>query len=221
MAHIDYRPHERPRPDDAFPNVGYVRHMTGRHTSPPLIGLTGRKRSGKDTLAGFLVRDHGFVRVAFADPLKDAALAVNPIVDTDVDGHPVRLQEAVSDLGWEEAKEIREVRRTLQELGVAIRAIDDSFWVDAAMREVARLRAQGIPVVITDVRFPNEADAIQALGGRIVRVTRAGLDTSDTHVSETAMDGYDVNAWWVPNDRGIDDLAEAARVLANYVRDVA
>lgn len=42
------------------------------------IGIVGRKRSGKDTAAAALVEKLGYVRHGFADPLKDAALALNP-----------------------------------------------------------------------------------------------------------------------------------------------
>lgn len=38
-----------------------------------IIGLLGQANSGKDTVADFLVRDHGFVKVALADPLKRIA----------------------------------------------------------------------------------------------------------------------------------------------------
>ena len=37
-----------------------------------LVGLSGLKGSGKDTCADYLVKNHGFIKVAFADPLKDA-----------------------------------------------------------------------------------------------------------------------------------------------------
>jgi hypothetical protein len=38
-----------------------------------LIGVHGKARSGKDTVARILGDEHGFVRTAFADPLKAAS----------------------------------------------------------------------------------------------------------------------------------------------------
>ena len=38
-----------------------------------ILGLVGFASSGKDTVADYLVRNHNFNRIAFADPLKDAA----------------------------------------------------------------------------------------------------------------------------------------------------
>ena len=40
-----------------------------------VIGLSGWKRSGKDMLAEYLIREHGFKRLAFADPLKETVMA--------------------------------------------------------------------------------------------------------------------------------------------------
>ena len=38
-----------------------------------IIGITGKKRSGKDTISDFLVEKYGFVKYGFADPIKDIA----------------------------------------------------------------------------------------------------------------------------------------------------
>lgn len=120
-----------------------------------------------------------------------------------------RLAWLVDAVGWERAKALREVRRLMQAHGVAIREhVGENVWVDAAMDRVAdfrrgtfRLRESGCgfertaptPVVVTDVRFPNEAEAIKAAGGKLVRIVRLGQDLSDTHISETALDGWPVD----------------------------
>lgn len=176
--------------------------------APALIGLVGKKRSGKDTAAGFLVQDHGFVRYAFADPLKATMLDLNPIVP---DGRLTsRLSALVRERGWEAAKELPEVRRLLQAHGVAIRThVDPDVWLNATMRKVL---TDDRPVVLTDVRFPNEADAIEAAGGLLVRVVRASAPTDDAHVSETALDGRDCGATLV-NDGTVEALRAAVRAL--------
>lgn len=178
--------------------------------SARLIGLIGRKRVGKDTLARRLVEAHGFTRFAFADRLREAALGLNPIVvPSYTDWGSLRLSELVGRYGWEHAKESPEVRRTLQNYGMAIRQIDKDFWVRPVMAEIAE---DPRPAVVTDVRFPNEAAAIEAAGGMLVRVTRSGLDESDTHESETALATRPVSHHIV-NDAGVSDLFEAADKL--------
>lgn len=183
--------------------------------TPPLVGLIGKKRAGKDTVASTLVEEFGFARVAFADPLKAAALRLDPIVRIWA-GDPVRLSGVVERMGWEAAKEIPEVRRTLQEYGVAIREIEPDFWVRAGLDRAHAARYGGEPVVVTDVRFPNEAEAIEQAGGTLVRVVRPGLVSTDTHVSETALDEYPTR-FTISNGGTLDDLADAARDLAGLL----
>lgn len=213
------RSREQYRPGDAFPNVGYVRQMTGRDAvlpdiPYPVVGLIGKKRSGKDTFAQGLIA-RGATRFAFADPLKEAALELNPLIGpVALPGElapirDVRLADAVDRLGWEGAKEIPEVRRTLQQFGIGIRAIDEAFWVRVTL---TRAVVHDGPAVITDVRFPNEAKAIADVGGILVRIDRPGLASTDTHISETALDGYPADLT-VTNSGTADDLIDLARTL--------
>lgn len=189
-----------------------------------LVGLIGKKRSGKDTFAGGLIAE-GFTRYAFADPLKEAALRLDPLIPlrTVADaalwpGNPLevgagratmRLAHLVALHGWEAAKEVAEVRRTLQEFGVTVREIDPEFWVRATLgRAVNDGRA-----VITDVRFPNEAAAIRRRGGVLIRIVRPGLVSTDEHVSETALDDYDADVRFYNGDTA-EDLVARARSFA-------
>lgn len=183
-----------------------------RHT-PPLIGLLGKARSGKDSVAAVLTADHGYTRVAFADPLKRAALALDPLiyVETGCWSDPEEeryLRQIVDELGWERAKDTYpQVRETLQKLGSAIRELDPDFWLDAALDTIEDTPG---PVVITDVRYPNEADAIRARGGVLVRVLRPGLVSTDQHASEVALDRYPADRY-LHNDGTLDDLAVEVR----------
>lgn len=179
----------------------------------PLIGLIGKKRVGKDTIAAFLVESHGFRRLAFADRLKEAALAVDPIADWDAEGR--RLSTLVAEHGWESAKGWPEVRRFLQYLGVAVRTyVDDDAWVTPVLAEV---RQSDTPTVITDVRFTNEASAIRAAGGILVRVVRPGVDDGDAHESETGLPDVAVDCV-IHNIGAVSDLNSAAEEVARLAR---
>ena len=190
---------------------------------PPLVGMIGRKRAGTDTFAGVLTTEAAFSRVAFADPLRDVALELDPIVGRPslpgelAPNRDVRLREVIDALGWERAKDyVPEVRQTaLQGLGQAIRTLDPDFWLRIAL---GRIEAAPGAVVVTDVRLPNEADAIVAQGGVLVRVVRPGqVDDGDTHTTETALDDYDVD-YEVLNDGTLSDLEGRARAfLATFL----
>jgi hypothetical protein len=196
--------------------------LGGLTMTAPLIGMIGRRRSGKDSVAETLVSEFGYARVAFADPLKEAALTVDPIVGvrvTDAIPHALRLSTVVDEIGWEAAKDSypTEARGTaLQRLGDAVRNLDADFWVRAAM---SRVTASDAPVIVTDCRFPNEAEAIRLAGGIIVRVVRPGAVADpgvDSHPSETALDDYPED-FYVDNSGTLDELAADVRELLGLI----
>lgn len=171
----------------------------GIKKSYDVIGLTGYAQSGKDTLASILVERYGYRRVAFADAIREFIYEVNPMVACSPTGY---LKDLVNLVGWDNAKQEPQVRRLLQDLGVAARKlIDEDIWVKVALRNVS----PGDRVVITDVRFENEAKHISKLGGQLWRVKRPGVKAVNAHVSETQMDGYKVDQIFL-NNGSIDDL---------------
>lgn len=156
-----------------------------------IIGLHGPARSGKDTVGDHLAACHGFVRIGFADPLKAAALALDPYVDA-LTANARRLSEVVESFGWEQAKSYPDVRRLLQRLGTEVgRELmspdpTKSVWIALAEAEAAKHER----VVFTDVRFPDEAEFVRANDGIVARLTgRGGLgDANAAHASEQGLD---------------------------------
>ena len=167
-----------------------------------IIGLTGYAQSGKDTVAQILVKRYGFTRVAFADPIREFAYDVNPIVDT-VANEKITLRYMVDRDGWEGAKKHEEVRKTLQRIGVAARNnFGDDFWIIKAMEKVKHADR----IVVTDVRFINEAKWIKNYEqSQIWRIKRLGIGAVNNHVSESEMDGYKVDQILV-NNGTLDEL---------------
>lgn len=193
-----------------------------------LIGLVGLAQSGKDTAAAHLVERGDFVRVAFADPLREMLYALNPIVS--FDGfepvvYPVRLVETVDQCGWDEAKQIPEVRGLLQRLGTeAMRAQDPYFWIRRAGDNIHEARRAGKHVVVTDVRFINEADFIVENGGHIIEVFRgtAGLSGETAkHKSETEMTEWLDNnfAWYLRNEGTVEEFWAVLDTIVAFIEE--
>jgi hypothetical protein len=124
--------------------------ITGR----PIVGLCGYARSGKDTLAKALT-SRGWERVAFADALKaDLEKAL---------GKPFAGMTAGEKEHW---------RPLMVEYGRARRAQHSQYWIIHAAAHIAAHLAPAHPVVITDVRYRNEAEWIHEQGGLVVRLLR-------------------------------------------------
>jgi hypothetical protein len=158
-----------------------------------IIGLTGYAQSGKDTLASILVEKYGYSRIAFADKIRDFLYGINPMVACSPTGY---LQDLVNLVGWDKAKQEPQVRRLLQDLGISARdLIDENIWVTAALGNVDSDQR----VVVTDVRFENEAMMIKIMGGQLWRVKRIGVGPVNDHVSESELDGYKMDQIFVNN----------------------
>jgi hypothetical protein len=175
-----------------------------------IIGLTGYAQSGKDTVAKVLIENFGFERVAFADPIRKLLYEMNPAVK---DGD-YRIQGVVDGYGWDVAKTaFPEVRRLLQDLGVGARKVfGEDFWVKQALNS----HSPSDNVVVTDVRFTNEADYIKGFPeAQLWRIKRIGVGAVNGHVSERDMDGHAVDQIFA-NNGSIGDLEALikARMLA-------
>ena len=162
-----------------------------------IIGLAGYARSGKDEAAKLLAGEYGFKHVAFADKLREMLLAIDPIVAPSKEKYftrskvVVNLSEVIDAYGWDGYKNTEygpEIRRLLQRLGTegGRKTLWDSIWIDAAFAGLD----ENAKVVVSDVRFPNEADAIKERGGEVWRVARAGIGPANDHPSETSLDNY-------------------------------
>lgn len=167
-----------------------------------IIGLSGVARSGKDTIADHLVENYGFKKVSFADPIREALYRLNPEID--VDGYDMRLKTAVDLMGWEQLKESSSsIRGLMQRMGTEVgrQMFGENIWVDTALKDIT----PADKIVITDVRFPNEADAIQATGGKLWRVERSGVGPANDHPSESALDTYEFPTK-LANEGTLEDL---------------
>lgn len=168
-----------------------------------VVGISGYARSGKDTVAARLV-EHGYIRGSFADAIREALYRLNPMIGEE------SLQSKVDRLGWDTTKAIPEVRELLQRLGTEVGRdmFGDNIWIDYLLDSLP----DGSKVVIPDVRYPNEADAITALGGQVWRIIRPGVTAVNSHVSDSAMDDYRFITR-LHNDTTIDDLHTAVDFL--------
>lgn len=139
--------------------------MNASYSKGRLLGLAGKAGCGKSTVAQSLV-DRGLAqRVRFAGPLKDGLVAMG-LSREQVDGG---LKETPSDLLCGQTP-----RHAMQTLGTewGRKLIGGDVWVRLAMHRVDELLASGANVVIDDVRFNNEAQAILERDGQLITLVR-------------------------------------------------
>lgn len=133
-------------------------------TKPKLIGFAGRARSGKDTAAKWISEHRHYYHYSFAAPIKRAVAAM---LDIDLDE-----LERVKDLHIEELGTTP--RYMMQTMGTewGRKVVHPELWVRLAKRELDTLSPKYPGMVISDVRFENEATWIRSEGGSIVHIER-------------------------------------------------
>lgn len=178
----------------------------------PLIGITGKAGVGKDTAGAHLAQAHGFDRYAFASPIK-RMLGVLGLCEEHFSDHATK-EAVIPAFGCS-------YRHLAQTLGTEWgRSIHPHFWL-----QMAKLRYYGLDrsgdaygLVITDVRFENEAEWIREEGGRVVHIT--GRETTvegaaAEHVSEAGIKVDYLRDYFV---RNTGDLQHLYRQLDTIVR---
>ena len=182
-----------------------------------LVGIHGAIGAGKDVVAAWLCRHHGFVRIGMADALKDEVVEKFP--------RTLRAIMRLHSDSWSEPEvdlcrvvhELKPpgVRELLQEMGTGVRRADDpDYWVKKLAGRLVDMPATA-RVVVPDVRFRNEALLIQRFSGTLVKVVRPGHDPADAaHASETSL--LDWAAWdaVIRNDSTVAELERKAEALA-------
>lgn len=178
-----------------------------------IIGLAGLAGSGKDTAAQLLRTELQALgrtvdTMAFADPIRWMLAAL---------GVP---EQAMSDRGLKEQPlpefAHTSYRHMAQTLGTewGRQCMGVSFWTARLALRLAKLEEAGRApdfLLITDVRFPNEAAWVKNRAGRMVKITRPGPAGVRPHISEAQVLPFDV----LLDNRGtVDDLALSCRSLA-------
>lgn len=174
-----------------------------------LIGLYGPSRAGKDETAAILVNDFGFEQRAQAAAIRKILLDLNPILQ-DNDGNFISMVELFErcDGNWDSVKqESRESVDYMIRLGQSCRnVIGYDVWMNTAMPSRLELE-KGHKIVISDIRQPNEYEAVKERGGQVWKLVRPGVEF---RAMDGLLEGYDFDAT-IENRGSLFDLRGAVQ----------
>ena len=216
-----------------------------------IIGISGKKQSGKDFAAKIFYRylRSAFVPastfttfeekifndlekqpmpiyeideievVRFADPVKDIVCLLigctrEQLEDPEFKDKPLSIDWGTVDISTQEIEghsvnlmryELLTPRRMLQKIGTdAIRNhLHTNTWVNVFLRKYEEAKSKNHWMIVPDVRFLNEYDAIKKEMGLLIRVEKEGLDSKDNHPSEVSLDEQEFDhhiLWNSPED---------------------
>lgn len=172
------------------------------------------------TLEDFIRRSHNshlidWEVIKFADKLKDIVCLLTGCTRDDLEDREFKSNHKFRF----ENKWYGSVREFLQYFGTDLirKNLGDNIWVYATFVDYKPKKLSEYNPskwIISDVRFPNEVEAIKDRNGIIIRINRNNsLFKSVVHESETALDNYDNFDYIINNDGTIEELTFKVREI--------
>lgn len=182
-----------------------------------IIGLCGKKRVGKDTVADYLVNKYDFVKYSFGQPIKEVAKIMFDFSDEQLNGD---LKEVV-DIRWGISP-----RQFFQDFGTEYMQYifpehfpnskkvvpNKCFWVKRFIiwYQKEKEKNPNIKVVIADVRFKHEVDVLKKMKAYLMKIENNRIYNLDTHSSENELNELkkDDYNYIIHNNTSVDTLYE-------------
>ena len=205
---------------------------------PNLIGISGKMGSGKDTLSIVMnyiaddnapdsigrwtqdVDDFAYKNKKYSEKLKYMVCFLIGCSRSDLEDREFKEKELGEE--WDGLTP----RKLLQLLGTEAgrQIIHPNIWVNALFADHENNKSEWLSAtnskwIVTDVRFPNEANIIKEKGGIMIRINRPQyLDNGlvirkNEHLSETSLDEYDKFDYVIENDGTVQDLIDKVKSL--------
>lgn len=177
---------------------------------PLLIGLAGPARSGKDTVANYIVNNNDdFFPTSFAAPIRQFI--------ADLLGITLEELEGVKDNYYEPLDTTP--RHMMQTLGTewGREIVNPNIWIILGMQRVDGAKQLGLSSVLSDIRFNNEADVIRENGGIMVHIRRSDAKKVSAHSSEIGV-SVQKEDFVIDNDSSLNALYRQTETMLKYAK---
>jgi len=134
-----------------------------------IIGLVGKQGAGKDVVGDYLVANHAYFKTAFANPIKNKICEMLNITLEEYDVFKRSMWASTSSLNSFIGREL------VVGVGAIMREVNENRFIEYVNENLTE------NTVITDVRFENELDYIESVGGVILKIERPGIKEFKHH----------------------------------------
>jgi hypothetical protein len=161
-----------------------------------LIAVLGRKSSGKDTFANYIINKYGFVKYSFADPLKKGIQHFFNLTDQQLIDE--KLKESIDHRWGISPRKLFQIigtdifQNVLKEYIPELSINGRNHWV-ILFNQWYTSQQQDTNVIIADGRFLHEIEEVKKLGGKVIKIIRPdqnnnNINKNDSHLSELEID---------------------------------
>ena len=178
-----------------------------------IVSIYGRNKAGKTTLADMLVSEYDFIKISFADALREIAqlfFGINTgwktdeewLADSSYSYSLDRLFSIVKDknnikqLMIDKIKQARTkgqaYRITLELLGTEVfrKMVLNDIWCAIAVFDVVCLAGDNEHIVFDDMRFPNECKVLSNLNTKFIRLMSDYEEPEGGHESQKHIESF-------------------------------
>lgn len=174
-----------------------------------IIGILGKKNSGKDVCGNYFENKFNFTKYHYADPLKKILHELLDLTNEQLYGDKKEIVDERYGMT---------PRFMMQYVGTDL--LRNKFISDVWIKKFENIykNNKNINYCICDVRFQNEVDSIHNLGGIIIKINRKlDIHQTDKHVSENEIDNINNYDFELNNDSNINELYENLNIIYNYI----
>jgi len=166
-----------------------------------IIGISGKAGSGKDTISDYIVKNHNFIKIAFADSIKRILMEVYGFTYT-------QLWGPSEERGKIDPRYGKAVREFIQGFGDKGRELCLSTWINKTVNIIEKVHNttgwtyidhlglqenydydfDSKSIIISDGRYLNELEALKKINAKLIRIIRPEnnlLGKLGGHSSET------------------------------------
>lgn len=190
-----------------------------------VIGICGYKGHGKSTVARILQEKYGYLELTFAESLKNSIASTFQWDRKRLDSTEPedRLWKETVDPWWSKRldKPLMSPRWTLQNVGTDIMRTHfaTDIWIVSLEKKIVDLPKSVQCIAISDCRFSNEKDMIDSMDGIIIRLSRASVPMTDTHVTEIKFLSFTgPTVIDLANDGTIEELEAKLECIVNLFK---
>jgi len=174
-----------------------------------IIALSAKKQHGKDTVANIIqeLTNNKFKIVKFADILKDFVCNLISCTRDELENEEFKNTPLPSQWDFLDDDCIMQKmtpRLLLQKIGTdAMRNnVHQNVWINSTLSKYK----ENYYWIITDLRFKNEAEALNSYNSQLIRINRPSIKNIDYHQSEIELDDYTGFDYTIVNDSDLDTL---------------
>jgi hypothetical protein len=149
---------------------------------PRLVAICGYKRSGKDTLAEFIVSNYGHKHVKVAEKLKKITKMVFNFSDEQIESDTKEHVDPRWGISPRAAMQFIGTEMFQYKIQELLPDIQRNLWIKGIVEEIENSNSS---VVISDLRFVHEYEELKKQNVFVIRVTRPMVVQHDNHPSET------------------------------------